>query len=128
MFLPCQVSMLHMHATLCPTAHRHPRTQVLEALRADFRSRIWCTYRRGFPALGRGSAFSSDVGWGCTLRSGQMMVAEVLVRSLLGRGWRHEEGSLPDLLKYVLSQFEDGMGPGAPLSIHSICASGREYG
>ena len=55
----------------------------------DWRSRCWMTYRRGFEALGT-SEWRTDAGWGCTLRSAQMMVANALSVHSRGRHWRRE--------------------------------------
>ena len=55
----------------------------------DWRSRCWMTYRRGFEALGR-TKWCTDAGWGCTLRSAQMMLANALSIHSRGRHWRRE--------------------------------------
>ena len=79
----------------------------------DFESRIWMTYRTDFTPIPRtpgskglpfnspaaalqyagkllsgqaGEGFSSDVGWGCMIRSAQSVLANALISLHLGRG------------------------------------------
>ena len=64
----------------------------MSELRQDFTSMIWITYRSGFPSIG-GSGPTTDRGWGCMLRCGQMVLANCLIRRHLGREWRWEPPS-----------------------------------
>jgi hypothetical protein len=90
----------------------------------DFYTHLSLTYRRGIP-LPIGGLMTSDAGWGCMIRSGQCMVGEALIRSLLGREFRlgsfQKEKTLSNYL-FIIEQFLDQ--PDATFSIHKISQAG----
>ncbi|MCL4132760.1 UNVERIFIED_CONTAM: hypothetical protein GTU68_057165 [Idotea baltica] len=97
----------------------------LEEIRSDVRTRIWLTYRRNFPQISD-TTFTSDKGWGCMLRCGQMVLAESLIRFHLGREWRWcpEEGDGTYLR--IVALFEDDRKQ--PFSIHQMAQLGVSEG
>ncbi|KAF6789364.1 Cysteine protease ATG4 [Colletotrichum sojae] len=110
----------------------------------DFESKFWITYRSEFDPIARAtdprassalslsmriksqlvdsSGFSSDSGWGCMIRSGQMLLANAMGTTELGRDWRR--GESPQQERKLLSLFADDRK--APYSIHQFVQHGAD--
>lgn len=107
------------------SAHPH-----IQALLSDIWSRPWMTYREGFPPI-LSSKYTSDVGWGCMLRSAQMMLAHTMFVHVLGRDFRFEPGCPADLEarhRSVLALFADVPSDRAPFSVHNLLRHAAEDG
>ncbi|KAI3462429.1 hypothetical protein Pfo_019092 [Paulownia fortunei] len=92
----------------------------------DFSSRILITYRKGFPPIGD-TKYSSDVNWGCMLRSSQMLVAQAFLVHKLGRSWRKSPHKpLDQSYLEILHLFGDAED--SPCSIHNLLQAGKAYG
>ncbi|KAK3508607.1 hypothetical protein QTP70_035073 [Hemibagrus guttatus] len=81
-------SRLSKNSPVCMLGHTYhlSREDEKQLFRSVFSSLFWMTYRRGFSSL-HGSSLTSDSGWGCTLRSAQMLFAQALKLHTLPAGW-----------------------------------------
>jgi len=94
----------------------------------DFREKLWFSYRRDFPPISP-TTYDSDVGWGCTLRSGQMLLAQALVTQYLGRDWKQDPSQPPPSVLYqIVKWFGDQPSRDFPYSIHNIAKAGQRLG
>ncbi|XP_074281285.1 cysteine protease ATG4-like [Silene latifolia] len=92
----------------------------------DFSSRILMTYRKGFNPIGE-SKYTSDVNWGCMLRSSQMLVAQALIMHRFGRSWRKAVNKqLDEGYTEILIDFGDYEE--SAFSIHQLLEVGKGYG
>lgn len=109
------------------------------------------TYRKEFQTM-NDSLYTSDCGWGCMLRSGQMMLAQALILHFLGRSksfsefilsihlfkkvffadWRWEDWKIStfeeNLHHKIIRWFGDTPSKNTPFSIHKLVELGRESG
>ncbi|EDV28478.1 uncharacterized protein TRIADDRAFT_20340 [Trichoplax adhaerens] len=97
-----------------------------DKLIADINSKFWFTYRKNYPPIG-GIGPTSDKGWGCMLRCGQMILGQALVMRHLGRDWRWFKNK-EQLANYwkILKLFLDSKD--SLYSIHQIAQMGVSEG
>ncbi|XP_026463564.1 cysteine protease ATG4B [Ctenocephalides felis] len=97
----------------------------LELIRREVQSIIWCTYRRGFVPIGE-PGLTTDKGWGCMLRCGQMVLAQALINLHLGRDWYWTPETKDPTYLQIVTRFEEKRQ--APFSIHQIALMGASEG
>ena len=96
-------------------------------------SRIWCTYREGFSPVGP-PIYTSDAGWGCMLRTAQMMLAQSLVRLELGDQWLLPSSAAlpppppPPSSESTAAADDDGMIGSPPVAVSAPSGSAEDGG
>lgn len=94
----------------------------LSIIRQDIWSKLWFSYRRNFVPIGGDTGLTTDKGWGCMLRCGQMVLAQALISLHLGRDWIWEPDCKDSTYLKILKKFEDKRQ--APFSIQQIAMMG----
>ncbi|XP_076279862.1 cysteine protease ATG4B-like isoform X1 [Lasioglossum baleicum] len=99
----------------------------LDTIRRDIRSKLWFTYRKNFVPIGESSTtFTSDKGWGCMLRCGQMVLGQALISLHLGKDWQWTPETRNSTYLKILERFKDKKT--AAYSIHQIAVTGASEG
>lgn len=109
-------------------------TSDIELIREFSRSILWFTYRRNWPApIGGFGGPTSDRGWGCMIRCGQMLLAQCLTLIHLGPNWcwsgnksDQPHNEFTTNYKRILRMFQDKRT--AQYSIHQIAQMGVSEG
>ncbi|XP_070195605.1 cysteine protease ATG4D-like [Littorina saxatilis] len=113
-----------------PPQQTQYKVSALDEFQKDFTSRLWFTYRREFSPIGS-AKMTTDCGWGCMMRSGQMMMAQGLVEHFLGRDWKvYSEQKPEDLAFYreIIRWFGDHPSDKMPFSLHRLVELGTSVG
>ncbi|CAF1804365.1 hypothetical protein Bca4012_028746 [Brassica carinata] len=103
---------------------------VVAALKQDFSSRILMTYRKGFEPI-KDTSYTSDVNWGCMIRSSQMLFAQALLFHRLGRSWRNNKSEVSSVRpeqEYLETLEPFGDSEASAFSIHNLIQVGESYG
>jgi cysteine protease ATG4 len=92
---------------------KHAIEEENKKLRNDIESTIWFSYRSGWKRYLPGTKLDGDVGWGCMIRCGQMMIAKAAQKSANDRS-DHLNKQLIDLCN------DEGSSELSPFSLFGL--------
>lgn len=80
-------------------------------------SKLYFTYRANFPKL-KNTYLTNDIGWGCTIRSGQMLIGNTLLRKKFGLNWIYDKNIISNEYHKIIYNFQDNYD--GIYSIHNL--------
>ncbi|KAF9562616.1 Cysteine protease atg4a [Mortierella alpina] len=101
-----------------------PEQETLSLFMMDFQSRLWFTYRKDLARI-EPSFYTCDSGWGCMMRTGQSLLAQAFLQTMVKRDWRahlSQTDKSQRRYKRILNWFLDE--PEREYSIHRIAKEG----
>ena len=84
----------------------------------EIKKKIYISYKKDFEPINN---MTSDNGWGCTIRSVQMLIANIIIFNLLGRNYDYSKNNIIEnntLYNKVIDMFNDNYL--SSLSLHNI--------
>jgi cysteine protease ATG4 len=123
---------LHEKYIVQDKTHKKERKRIFAKLKEAFQTVNWVTFRSDLESPILGSLYRSDAGWGCMIRTGQMLLLQALQRHVFDDNFRRDYLRRSDYMQEYLNLlrlFQDnGSGEDFAFSLHNVAEEGAKLG